>query len=260
MEASLANLKAFKEWKKLHSLALSGRGVRSLEGIAALESLEDLFLGRTGVQDLAPLAGLSRLRRLKLVSPLKEVDFSPIRRIDSLQTLVIQSGGRLESIDFIAGLRHLQELDLTGVLITDGRLDALFSLPALRRVRLMGDYGEQVERLRGKIRDCDIQATPQPPETAVQVIRSGEVEMRKLGEGFWSIFQDMTDLLGVENNFDADRKVRQAIRRQDVDLFKRLEFDPDADFISVRARGEADIRQAAGIIQSILIVRKQSNG
>jgi hypothetical protein len=257
MEASLTNLKAFKGWTRLRSLFLSGRGVRSLEGIAALQSLEELFLGRIGAQDLAPLAGMSRLHHLDVRSPLKGVDLGPLGGIDNLRTLRILLGGsastgRLQSLDFIARLKRLQELEISGAVIVDGRLDALFSLPELRRVRLLGNYGDQVERLRQDKPDCAVEIISLPPETALQVIQIGELEIRQIAPGFWSIMQDLSDSLGVENNFTADRKLRQAIRQRDASLFSRLEFDPDADFIAIRAASEADIRLAAEIIQLIL--------
>jgi hypothetical protein len=249
MDASLASLRPFRACKKLTALALSGRGVRSLDGGDELEAVEDLFLGRTGVRDLSPLAGLPRLRSLTLISPLKGVDFRPVGSIQSLEKLVILAGERsVESIDFSAGLKRLQNLEIMGARIEDGSLEALFSLPDLKRVKLLGDYGEQVERLRREKPGCDIQVTPLPLAAGNEAIQIGDIEISRIGEGFWSIFQDVSDLLGVENNFDADRKVRRLIRQEDGALYNRLEFDPDADFISIWAKDEADIRRAAEII------------
>jgi hypothetical protein len=88
-EPALSNLNAFKAWKKVRSLLLTGRGVKSLEGIQALSTLEELFLGRTSVSDLAPLAQAESLCRLQLVLPDRITDFSPIRSLKNLQHLVI---------------------------------------------------------------------------------------------------------------------------------------------------------------------------
>jgi hypothetical protein len=257
MEVSLASLRPFRAFKKLSALALSGRGVRSLEGIADLEALEDLFLARTGVRDLSPLEGMPRLCRLTLISPLNDVDFTPLGQIENLQTLVILatssiSNVSLRSIDFVAGLKHLQELEIMGTIIAEARLDVLSSLPDLRRVRLLGDYGDQVERLQRQMPQCDIQVTSPPVGHQGDTIRVGEIEIRKIGEDFWSIMQDLSDLLVVENNFVADRKVRQAIHQHAAELYTRLEFDPDADFISIRAGNETDIRLAAEIVQALI--------
>jgi len=256
MQASFANLKAFKNWKKLHILALNGSGVKSLEGIGALEALEDLFLGGVGVHDLAPLAGLSRLRRLKIAGAKKVEDLSPIGRLEELRSLSLILGSftetaHLASIDFISGLEHLEELEISGAVIDDGRLDALFGLPQIKRVRLLGNYGAQVERLRRHNPGIAIQVIQLSPEEAFDIIQAGPLKIRKHEQDFWDISQDLSDLLGVANNFDADRKIRQAIRQRDPALIERLEFDPDADFVSISARTKDDIRKAADIIRSI---------
>ncbi len=265
MEISLANLKAFKNWKKLRSLALSGRGVKSLEGIGELDSLEDLFLGGTGIQDLAPLVAAVNINHLKLASPDRVEDFSPINRLENLRSLAIELGsitstGHLGNIDFLRGLKHLEELEIRGALIDDGRLDALLSLPKIRRVRLFGDYGDQVEELRQRKPGCDIQVIPLPPERPGELIQAGSLPIYKYEEHHWYISQDLSDLLGVGNNFSAARKARQLIRERDPDLLNRLDFDPDADFVAIHAKNEADIRRAADIIQSVFDTPTDTQG
>ena len=256
MQASFANLKAFRNWEKLSSLALNGSGVKSLEGIGALKALEDLFLGGVGVHDLAPLAGLSRLRRLKIAGAKWVEDFSPIGRLEELRSLILILGSfsetaHLETIDFVTGLEHLEEMEINGAVIDDGRLDVLFSLPEIKRVRLLGNYGSQVERLRRQKPGIALEVTQLSPEETFATFRVGFLEIHKHEKDFWSIFQDLSDSLSVANNFEADRKIRQAIRQRDPALLNRLKFDPDADFVSIAAKTEDDIRKAADIIRSI---------
>lgn len=260
MEASFANLIAFQGWKKLRSLALSGRGVKSLEGIGALDSLEELFLGGLGIQDLSPLAAAVNLQRLRLVGLNHVKDFGAINRLENLRSLVIELGsitstGHLEDIDFITGLEHLEELEIAGALVDDGRLDAIFSLPQIRRVNLMGKFGDQVERLRRQKPGCEIHVIPLLPEE-VSEIQVGALKIRRVEKDLWSIIQDLSELLGIENNFAAERAVRQVIRQRDPDLINRLEFDSDADFLALYARSETDIRRVAEIIQSIPDISK----
>ena len=257
MDASLANFKPFGAWRKLRRLALSGRGVKSLEGIQTLESLEALFLGRPGIWDLTPLARLSNLRRLRLVGADWVTDFSPLGRLENLRTLNISLGSvasteYLANLDFVAGLVHLKELAIENAQIVDGRLDALFDLPELERVFLLGDFGDQVERLRRQKPDCDIQVF-YPDKDGLEIIHPvGDLEIREHGRSYWQIFQDLSDLLGVEDNILADRRIRRAIRQQDAELRERLEFDPDIDFVSIIAGSQADIRRAAAIIQALI--------
>jgi len=256
MDVSLANIKAFKAWRKVRSLALSGRGVRSLEGIDALESLQELFLGGAGLRDLKPLAEAKNLRLLKLVNCDRVEDFAPLGETRNLQSVVIHLGsisttGHLSNIDFLAGLERLEEFELRGAVIDDRRLDVLFGLPKLRRVMLLGAFGHQVEQLRGHRPECTIEIVPLPAESVTETIQEGSVTIRKHEVGAWTIFQDLSGLLDVENNFVADKRMRHAIEQQDAALLDRLDFDPDADFVSITAKTEADIRRAAQVIQSL---------
>jgi hypothetical protein len=63
---SLAGFKRFAGWQRLRRLEVSGRALRSLDGIEALAALEALVLRRTAVKDLAPLAGAPALRWVAL--------------------------------------------------------------------------------------------------------------------------------------------------------------------------------------------------
>ena len=256
MDASLANLKPFQAWRNVRSLAMSGRGVRSLEGIDALESLEELFLGGAGIKDLRPLAGAKNLRLLKLNHCDQVEDLGPIAEMKNLRSVVINLGsvsttGHVSSIRFLAGLDQLEEFELVGAVIDDGRLDVLFDLPKLRRVMLLGHLAHQAERLRRHKPKCAIELIPLPAGSAADTVQAGSVTIRKNDQGTWSIFQDLSALLNVENNFIADQEIRHAIEQQDAHLLDRLEFDPDADFVSITARAEADIWMVARVIQTL---------
>jgi hypothetical protein len=258
MDASLANLKAFKAWRKVRSLALSGRGVRSLEGIDALESLEQLFLGGPAIRDLKPLRQAKNLRLLKLIHCDRVEDFAPLGQMKNLRSVVIYLGspsttGHVSTISFLAGLEQLEEFELRGAVIDDGRLDVLLDLPKLRRVMLLGDFGHQLERLCRHKPECTVEIVPLPGESAIETIQAGSVTIRKYDEGSWSIFQDLTGLLNVDNNFVASERIRHAIKQQDASLLDQLEFDPDADFVSITAQTEADIRKVAQVIRTVTL-------
>jgi hypothetical protein len=256
MDASLANLKAFRAWRKVRSLALSGRQVRSLEGVRALESLEQLFLGGTGIRGLKPLAEVKNLQLLKLNHCDRVQEFGALGGISSLRSVVIALGsvsstGHVPRIDFLAGLQQLEEFELKGAVIDDGRVDALLDLPSLRRVMLLGDFGHQVARLRHHKPGCAIEIIPLSDEAATETIRAGFVTIRRHEGGSWSMFQDLADVFNVENNFVAEREIRSAIRLHDADLLSRLQFDADADFVSITARTEADVRTVTQVIESL---------
>jgi hypothetical protein len=62
----------------------------------------------------------------------------------------------------------------------------------------------------------------------------------------------LTGVVGGDNNYEADRRIRRAIRGRIPSLLRRLDFDPAADFVLITARSEEDIRQAAKFVQSFL--------
>jgi hypothetical protein len=257
IEPTLSNLKVFKAWKKVRYMLLAGRRIKSLEGIQALSALEELFLGRTSVADLAPLGQASSLRRLHLTQPDRITDFSPIGGLHNLERLIIDMGseaqtGHLADIGFVTGLERLEQLEIIGAVIDDRRLEPLFGLPKLRRVWLLGDYGAQVDDLRRQKPECEVEATPLAPEPGL-AIQVGPLILRKIADDFWTIFQDLSDLLGVRDNFVASNRVQQALKKHDPNLLARLELDPDADFVSIRALNEEDIRATAAVISALLI-------
>ena len=90
-------------------------------------------------------------------------------------------------------------------MIDDHNLELLFSLPKLQRVRLLGDYGSQVARLCRQNPNCEIEIIPVAPEPGL-TIQVGPLILRKIEDDFWSIFQDLSDLLGVPDNFVATNR------------------------------------------------------
>ena len=66
----------------------------------------------------------------------------------------------------------------------------------------------------------------------------------------WSLFQDLTGLLGTETNYDAEDRIRAIIELNDPLLAKRLEYDTEADNVSIIARSREDILGVAAWVLS----------
>jgi hypothetical protein len=261
-DLSLSSLKAFKGWKKVRYLLLTGRGVRSLEGIEELSSLEELFLGRTSISDLAPLAHVDSLRSLTLVLPDRVSDFSPLGRLKNLRELTINMGsetsaGHLVNASFVGSLENLERLEITGTVIDDQSQEQILNLPKLQRVTLLVKSSAQAVHLTHLKPGCEAEFIPVVPEPDL-AFQVGPLVVRKIDnfkDTFWSIFQDLSDVLGVEDNFTASKRIQRAIQKQDAKLLARLVFDPDADFVSIQASTEEDIRAAAAIIADSIKLR-----
>ena len=158
--------------------------------------------------------------------------------------------GELATIDFVAGLEHLEELVLLNVDIVDRRLDALYELPRLRRLKLTGKVGPDVEQLRARRPDVEIE-THLVGEPAGRVyVGLVHYDPPRPGIESWSIFQNMTDLLGVPTNGQAEQRIRAAIRASDAALAKRLEFDTESGAVGIYA-AKLDIRAVAELIDGL---------
>lgn len=113
----------------------------------------------------APLGETKKLRLLKLVHCDRVADYTPLSALQNLRSLVIELGsistiGHVQQIAFLATLEELEEFEVRGAVIDDGRLDVLFHLPKLKRVMLLGDFRDQAERLRSHRPECAVEIIP----------------------------------------------------------------------------------------------------
>ena len=157
----MTNLRAFRKATNIRRLGLAGR-LDSIAGIEAMQSLKVAHFGGLAIRDLTLLAELPALEELTLNYPDVVHDFGPIAKLSRLRRLEMLLGdntdaGELATIDFLAGLEHLEELVLLNVDIADRRLDALYELPRLRRLKLTGKAGPDVEQLRARRPDVEIE-------------------------------------------------------------------------------------------------------
>jgi Leucine-rich repeat (LRR) protein len=256
LEFEMTNLRPFRQLARLRELSLMGR-LKSLDGIEALTALEDVWLRGRVVRDLTPLAELPRLSRLTLIYPDAVNDFGLLGRLAGLRQLELMLGddtdsGRLPSIGFLSSLAQLEELRLFNVDIEDRRLDPLFELPSLRRVHLTGNVGPNVDDLRRRRPELDLEIhMVGDPEGRVHV---GPVHYEPPfdGVGRWAIYQSLADLLGVEANVQAESRIRAELLRRDPQLLARIQFDSEAGAVGVYAASESDIRAVAGLVRRMI--------
>jgi hypothetical protein len=240
-EGTVSSLRAFRNWNGLRSLTIFGRRLKSLAGIEGLEALEDLFLYNTSVVDLAPLAAVHGLRRLRLDMPTKVADFAPIGQLEHLESLIVNfKGSRSASVPRmadLASLRNLRDVALTKVEGTGWRF--LLDLPDLRRILVYGSVDREAPELiarRFPTARSDVRPVSQPAPGAA---------VKQLPDGRWSIYADVTDVLGVDDNFLAEERLRERLLIADPELLDRLDFDSEADALGVIGPSEADLRRVA---------------
>jgi hypothetical protein len=255
--ARLSNLRAFDSWRDLRGLTLTGAEVRSFAGIEAFTKLERLHAAMIAADDLAPLRGLQQLHDLRLIGLKRVRDLDALSTLPALRRLEVGAAGaeysdiiHVKSLRPLATAFNLEALVLQGTVIEDGDLTPLFSLPRLRVVELFGDLAVQVAAIERARPDVQVRwhGAQAPPGEQVGVIylRPPAGAIRN-----WWIREDLTGLFRVSTNSEAEELLRNALRVDDPSLLARLNFDTEADAVSVDAQLEPDVRKVAEVIERL---------
>jgi hypothetical protein len=254
----VTNLRSLRSWERLRTLLLMNPGVGSLDGLEAFTALESLRLVLLNIDSLTPVRGLPRLRQVELEGLNRLRDISPLGALPSLRVLHIarvgaeyQSVVHIDSVRPLAAATTLEEVALDGVIVDDRDLTPLAGLPALRRVSLFGDVELSVDTLRRLRRDLDVKWRPMeaPPGE-----RMGTVFLRHPTAQLprWWIREDLTNLFGVQTNAEAEARLRRALMATgDATLLSRVNFDTEADAVSVDAPSKDDLLAVVRAIEKL---------
>jgi hypothetical protein len=267
IDVQIANLRRWNTWKRLGLLVLSGRAVKSIDGLESCENLEELTLLNMDMRELAPLHDLQRLRTLTLCMVARGADLKSVARIPNLRALTIEHAAvgdvlHLPTLRDLAEAKGLEEIRIMHAAVDDGDLLALAALPNLREVTLGSEIGGDVERLRAARPELNVRYTPPNPRFEALKEKVGGVTIRRPGEGLkqWAIFQSFAGAIGSQTNYSAEARIKSEIKKRDAALAKRLEWDTEADAVGIYAEAEADIRAAAATINSLLEARDEKGG
>jgi hypothetical protein len=72
--------------------------------------------------------------------------------------------------------------------------------------------------------------------------------------------EDLTGLLQVPTNADAEDRLRAALAGEDADLLARLRFDTEGDAMVVEGDREDDLRAVAKAIERLAASRDRASG
>ena len=139
--AKLTNLRDF-DFRPYHPDQITG----GFGFLAGMSRLEDLDLSGSGIADLSPLAGMTRLRRLWLSSNRGISDVSPLRRLTALRELRLKSTN-VSDISPLVGLTEMQILLISGTPLDD--ISAVASMKKLWAINLSRTQVRNLEPLRG---------------------------------------------------------------------------------------------------------------
>jgi hypothetical protein len=84
---------------------------------------------------LEPLANLTNLQHLRIETPRKITDFSPLLQLPSLRTLLITQAKHMADIEWLSRAHHLEVIGIEGGMWTNQKIPTLKPLAGLRSLR-----------------------------------------------------------------------------------------------------------------------------
>jgi Leucine-rich repeat (LRR) protein len=148
------DLRSLAPLRALRSLSVSGPQLRALDGVEALEQLEELSLNRTQLATLAPLAARPALVFFGVSSDETLATLDGVESLSNLRRLTVTYMPSIASIAAVESLRNVRSLSLidlpklseaeierVGALASVEEL-TLFTLPALRSARWLSKLSQ----------------------------------------------------------------------------------------------------------------------
>jgi len=244
----LKNLRSARALRDLRQLRVTAK---ALSGVAECENLQVLHVSQRGTcPPVAELGELKHLKELEIRAKRPPGDLAKVSECRSLERLVLSFGdihvlAPLGSMSFITAMTKLRELKLTGVEVRGADLTCLRDMPNLKSVEIVGTVDHDARRLasdgsvRAHLSFVDVSSPAESP--------TGEVLVRNI-EGRWSIFQDVSELLGLSNNHEAEVAIKKRLMGDAPGVIENLEFDSEGDSFSVDSSSQDDIRTVARAI------------
>jgi hypothetical protein len=231
---------------------LSVASTKSLRGISRIDRLRSLHLGGTTCPSVSALLECHTLRELVIRARTPPGDLDVLGKLVGLEKLTldfesISDLADLDSIGFLRSLVNLRELNIYGVRVRDRDVSAIAELRGLKTLGLRGAFGPGLGRLRraNPGRRTKIHEAPDRPSNPLEPM---------FVAGTWSLFADLTMLLGKKNNYDVERAIRRQLKSLAPELSQRLEFDSESGSFCANATSRSDILRLADIIGSMTTV------
>lgn len=121
--AWLDALPSFKEVEFIWLTSLVTEEI--LERVCQIKGLVGLFIKWSRVESLEPIAGLRRLRYLRLGSSARVVSLEPIPSMSGLEALELENLKRITDFSSLRTLRRLRWLSIVGGLYSTLRIDSI---------------------------------------------------------------------------------------------------------------------------------------
>jgi hypothetical protein len=235
---------------------LSVGTLKTLDGVESLASLESLSLGGRVCPSLAPLLRAPRLAHLSITSRQAPRDVHVLGELVGLRSLYfypgsISSGLHLKSAALFARLTNLEYLRCH-TLLDDHDLTPLGALTKLTYLCFYGTFpAENVRWLKERLPGCNVDLTAGMPPASTTKEKIGVLMATTLDDGRLSVFEDLTDAVGLTTNHEVQDAVESELSRRAPDVLARVQFDSETEAFCVYAETRDDIRAVSTAVETL---------
>jgi hypothetical protein len=230
--------------------------LKTLEGVESLASLESLSLASRECPALAPLRSAPRLTHLSITSRKAPPDLDVLGELVGLKWLYLFPGSissvhTLKSAALFARLTSLEYLRCH-TLLEDHDLTPLAGLRKLTYLCFYGTFPEESVRwLKERLPGCNVDLTGGTPPAAAPEEPIGTLTAALLPDGRWTVFEDLSDDLGLETNHDVQDAVEAELRRTAPDVLTRVQLDSEAEAFSFSAATRDDVLAVSKALETL---------
>ena len=238
--------------------------VESLEGIERMTSLRGLWLERHRDPELDRLAGVQGSLEVLSIFTDADADFSLLSQFHKLEQLQVRTPSQrgaqsLAAVDFSA-LDSLRSVTL----VVDEKwhipIDTSWVSAQLIAVTLCGFALDEanVDQIAAPVNERNVRLLPLSSALERRLERasgsmSADVPTPVVGQilefsGWFSVALALSEKWELESEYDASDHLRHIVEAADATLCPRLEWDPTADMIWVRANAREDLEAVLAIV------------
>jgi hypothetical protein len=248
------HLNMLKEMRRLRVLSVLG-GVSDVSVLRQLPQLKELSLRRTRVDDeaITALIAVPGLTKLSLRHADRITDVGPIGTLRHLRDLDLTGiKGPLRTLRPLASLTQLEVLYVGDTEVADRDASPIFELTKLKDLWVGVHSDREEAEFRRRFPDARLAfyrwASPD------QYLELGDVRVWKPTPAlphFW-ISQDLTSALKVAEQAEAEKRIARAFKAKHPTLAGAVEYDSEGSAFVANAKSEGAIRALADVINELI--------
>jgi hypothetical protein len=256
---------AWASCRRLRKLNMkSPGGSDDLRGIEVLAGLQTFSLGGRRCPAIGALRRLPRLEVLGLGTIQRPDDLEIVAELTGLRSLFLSTGSidsptTLSGASLFSAMRRLESLTCL-TFLEDKDLTPLAQLKELRYLAFLGMFPEEAVRsLQDSLPNCKIDLTIGEPVAAPPVQKIGPLLATHEEDGRWTVFQDLSAALDLENNHEVEDALRRELANAADEVFQRVQFDSEAEAFCVYTESRSDIERITSALKALKRRRRVSS-